>query len=76
MNRSDTGLRNSASPCYQSVIRKVIENCREAFLDEGMDEHILQELKHLWVEKLKASRVIEPVGYRRIYKKRRFYGDF
>ena len=41
---------------YNTVVEDVIANVREAFLDEGVDEQILQELKHvsnvdkLWVE--------------------------
>lgn len=43
---------------YNDVINKVIHNCRDAFLDEGMDEHTLQDLKKLWVEKLNASKAL------------------
>jgi len=43
---------------YNDVINKVIHNCRDAFLDEGMDEHTLQDLKRLWVEKLNASKAL------------------
>lgn len=43
---------------YNDVINKVTHNCRDAFLDEGMDEHTLQDLKKLWVEKLNASKAL------------------
>jgi len=43
---------------YNDVINKVIHNCRDAFLDEGMDEHTLQDLKRLWIEKLNASKAL------------------
>ena len=33
---------------------------REAFLDEGVDEQVLQELKMLWESKLLATRAVEP----------------
>ena len=49
---------------YNDVINKVIHNCRDAFLDEGMDEHTLQDLKRLWVEKLNASKaLVDRVSY-------------
>ena len=32
---------------YQTVIEDVINGVREAFLDEGMDEQVLQELKQV-----------------------------
>jgi len=59
MNR-DLGIGQSARQCYTTVINKVIENCRDAFLDEGLDEHTLQELKQIWIEKLKQSKVLQP----------------
>lgn len=44
---------------YQSVIEDVINNVREAFMDEGVDESVLAELKNIWQSKLKASKVLE-----------------
>ena len=32
---------------YNTVVEDVIANVREAFLDEGVDEQVLQELKHV-----------------------------
>ena len=32
---------------YQTVIDEVLTNIREAFLDEGYDEQLLQELKQV-----------------------------
>ena len=32
---------------YNTVVEDVIANVREAFLDEGVDESVLQELKHV-----------------------------
>lgn len=32
---------------YFSVVEDVISNVREAFLDEGVDEQVLQELKQV-----------------------------
>lgn len=34
---------------YQSVIEEVIENMKEAVLDEGIDEQVLTELKQVSV---------------------------
>lgn len=33
---------------YQTVIDEVIDNMKEAVLDEGMDEQVLTELKQVW----------------------------
>ncbi|XP_070578350.1 stonin-2-like [Ptychodera flava] len=44
---------------YQTVIEDVINNVREAFLDEGVDEQVLQELKHIWDSKLAQSKALE-----------------
>ncbi|XP_052768356.1 transcription initiation factor IIA subunit 1-like [Mya arenaria] len=51
---------NSTRKVYMSVVEDVISNVREAFLDEGVDEQVLHELKHLWESKLAASRALEP----------------
>ena len=45
---------------YQAIIKRVIENCRDTFSDEGLDEHTLQELKQLWIEKLKQTGALVP----------------
>ena len=34
---------------YETVIVEVIENMKEAVLDEGIDEQVLAELKHVSV---------------------------
>ncbi|XP_013788574.1 transcription initiation factor IIA subunit 1-like isoform X2 [Limulus polyphemus] len=44
---------------YRSVIEDVINNVREAFLDEGVDEQILVELKQTWEKKLVESKAVE-----------------
>ncbi|XP_046980226.1 transcription initiation factor IIA subunit 1-like [Schistocerca americana] len=44
---------------YQSVIDDVISGVRENFLDEGMDEQVLQELKQLWETKVLSSKAVE-----------------
>lgn len=37
----------------------MITGVRDAFLDEGVDEQVLQEMKHLWTGKLMASKAVE-----------------
>jgi transcription initiation factor TFIIA large subunit len=44
---------------YTSVIEDVIGGVREAFLDEGVDEQVLQELKQIWESKLLSSKALE-----------------
>lgn len=33
---------------------------RESFIDDGVDEQVLQELKQLWESKLQTSKAVEP----------------
>lgn len=44
---------------YHAVIDDVIAGVRDSFLDEGVDEQVLQEMKHLWTSKLMASKAVE-----------------
>lgn len=44
---------------YTSVIEDVISGVREAFLDEGVDEQVLQELKQIWESKILTSKALE-----------------
>lgn len=44
---------------YHAVIDDVIASVRDAFLDEGVDEQVLQELKQIWTSKLLASKAVE-----------------
>lgn len=55
------GPSNMTRKVYNTVVEDVIANVREAFLDEGVDEQVLQELKHLWEMKLSQSRALEPL---------------
>ena len=50
----------SAASLYHSVINDVISSVRDSFLDEAVDENVLQELKSLWENKLAASKTIDP----------------
>jgi len=47
---------------YRGVIEDVIGGVRDSFLDEGVDEAVLQELKQIWESKLTASKAIEPLA--------------
>ena len=53
---------SSASSLYQSVINDVISSVRESFLDESVDETVLQELRNMWQLKLEASKAVEIPG--------------
>ena len=44
---------------YNTVIEDVIAGVRESFLDEGVDEQVLQELKQIWESKLMNSKAVE-----------------
>lgn len=44
---------------YTTVIEDVIAGVRESFLDEGVDEQVLQELKQIWQTKLMSSKAVE-----------------
>lgn len=45
---------------YHTVIDDVIHNISDSFLDEGVDEQVLQELKQMWTTKMLASKAVEP----------------
>lgn len=44
---------------YFAVIDDVIANVRDSFLDEGVDEQVLQEMKQVWTNKLMASKAVD-----------------
>ncbi|XP_037541663.1 transcription initiation factor IIA subunit 1 isoform X2 [Nematolebias whitei] len=50
---------NPVPKLYRSVIEDVINEVRELFLDEGVDEQVLHELKTLWENKLLQSKAVE-----------------
>lgn len=50
---------SSVPKLYHTVIDDVINNVREAFIDEGVDEQALTELKQVWERKLQESKAIE-----------------
>lgn len=39
----------------------VLAGVREAFLDEGVDEQVLQDLRQMWEAKVVASKAVEPL---------------
>lgn len=41
------------------MIEDVVTNVRDAFLDEGVDEQVLQEMKQIWTNRLMASKAVE-----------------
>lgn len=45
---------------YNAVVDDVIAGVRDCFLDDGVDEQVLQELKQLWKTKLQASGAMDP----------------
>lgn len=45
---------------YNTVVDDVIAGVRDCFLDDGVDEQVLQELKQLWKTKLQASGALDP----------------
>lgn len=44
---------------YHAVIDDVIAGVRDSFLDEGVDEQVLQEMKAVWTKKLMESKAVE-----------------
>ncbi|XP_062864619.1 TFIIA-alpha and beta-like factor [Trichomycterus rosablanca] len=50
---------NSLPKLYLSIIDDVIENVREMFLDEGVEESVLDELRQLWESKVLQSKAVE-----------------
>lgn len=47
---------------YQSVIDDVMNSVRDAFLDDGLDEQVLAELKQTWERKLFESKTMGNVS--------------
>lgn len=53
--------QTSVLKLYNTVIDDVIAGVRDAFLDEGVDEQVLQEMKQVWTAKLMASKAVETI---------------
>ncbi|KAL2083008.1 hypothetical protein ACEWY4_020781 [Coilia grayii] len=54
---------NALCKLYLSVIDDVIENVRELFLDEEVEDGVLNELHQLWVTKVMQSKAVD--GFRK-----------
>ncbi|CAM9981968.1 unnamed protein product [Lampetra planeri] len=54
---------NQVPKLYTAVIEDVVQNLKDIFLDEGVDEHVLQELKQLWESKLMQSKALESLQH-------------
>uniref|UniRef100_A0A669F4V3 General transcription factor IIA, 1-like n=1 Tax=Oreochromis niloticus TaxID=8128 RepID=A0A669F4V3_ORENI len=52
------GLKSSAK-LYLSIIDDVIDSVRELFLDEGVEDRVLDDLRHLWESKVMQSKAME-----------------
>ncbi|XP_006638839.2 stonin-1 [Lepisosteus oculatus] len=44
---------------YKSIIEDVIEGVRELFVDEGVEEQVLQDLRQMWESKVMQSKAVE-----------------
>ncbi|XP_077437304.1 TFIIA-alpha and beta-like factor isoform X2 [Vanacampus margaritifer] len=44
---------------YLSIIDDVIESMRELFLDEGLEDCVLHDLRHLWETKMMTSKAMD-----------------
>lgn len=51
--------QTSVIKLYNTVIEDVIAGVRESFIDEGVDEQVLLELKQIWEMKLMSSKAVE-----------------
>lgn len=54
MTTSSVNLEN----VYQAVIDDVVENIQKVFENEGLEEHVLQDLRHLWEMKILQSGAV------------------
>ncbi|XP_023018798.1 transcription factor IIA L isoform X2 [Leptinotarsa decemlineata] len=51
--------KNSVLRIYQEVMEDVISGVREVFLEDGVDEQVLQELKQTWETKLMSTKAVQ-----------------
>lgn len=57
MNNMESSLHKATvKQFYEAVINDVISGVHEEFIEEGIDEEVLEELKQTWEAKLKASQ--------------------
>ncbi|XP_064484283.1 transcription initiation factor IIA subunit 1-like [Ornithodoros turicata] len=50
---------SSVPKLYRSVIEDVINGVKDIFLDEGVDDQALQELRQIWEKKLTESKAVD-----------------
>ncbi|KRX92141.1 Iron-sulfur cluster assembly 1 -like protein, mitochondrial [Trichinella pseudospiralis] len=50
---------NPVNRIYRGVIEEVCNTSRESFLDEGLDEQVLQDFKQVWESKVLATKAID-----------------
>ncbi|KRX21788.1 Iron-sulfur cluster assembly 1 -like protein, mitochondrial [Trichinella nelsoni] len=50
---------NPVNRIYRGVIEEVCNASRESFLDEGLDEQVLQDFKQVWESKVLATKAID-----------------
>ncbi|KAJ8359749.1 hypothetical protein SKAU_G00162740 [Synaphobranchus kaupii] len=50
---------NPVPKLYLSVIEDVIDSLREIFVDEGLEERVLEDLRQLWESKVMQSKAVE-----------------
>ncbi|XP_044148422.1 TFIIA-alpha and beta-like factor [Bufo gargarizans] len=53
------GNPNPVPKLYKSIIEDVIEGVADIFAEEGVDEQVLKDLKHLWETKVMQSKATE-----------------
>ncbi|KAL1491846.1 hypothetical protein ABEB36_012381 [Hypothenemus hampei] len=51
--------KTSVLRIYQDVIDDVISGVRDMFVEDGVDEQVLQELRQAWESKLMASKAVQ-----------------
>ncbi|XP_030759315.1 transcription initiation factor IIA subunit 1-like [Sitophilus oryzae] len=56
---SNSLCKTSVLRIYQEVIDDVVSGVRDLFVEEGIDEQVLQELKQTWESKLLASKAVQ-----------------
>ncbi|CAG9819307.1 unnamed protein product [Phaedon cochleariae] len=61
--------KNSVVRIYQEVIEDVISGVRELFLEDGVDEQVLQELKQTWETKLMSTKAVQDEPVEKVVKK-------
>lgn len=57
--KGNVGVHNVVPTVYDGVINEVISSVKDDFINEGLDESVLEELKKLWKKKLHESRALE-----------------